>query len=67
MHIPDVSGYRLEKALEILKANGMEKVTVTLTAPPRLRNAGYDGQSRAVRQSILDDGTVELLVCNTDV
>lgn len=66
MRIPDVSGYKLENALELLKAQGIEKVVVKFTAPPRMSAAGYDGSSRTVRQSILDDGTLELLVCNID-
>lgn len=66
MDIPDVSGYKLEKAIKLLKDQGIKKVTVKLTAPPRMRAAGYDDNSRTVRQSVLDDGTLELLVCNTD-
>ncbi len=66
MRIPDVSGYKLENALELMKAEGIEEVAVKLTAPPRLREAGYDGSSRVVRQSIPDDGVPELLVCNVN-
>ena len=64
MQIADVSGYKLDHALELLKAHGIEKISVKLTASPRLRAAGYKGSSRVVRQSVLDDGTLELLVCN---
>lgn len=64
MQIQDVSGYKLDHALELLKAQGIEKISVKLTASPRLRDAGYNGSSRTVRQSVLDDGTLELLVCN---
>ena len=62
----DVSGRRLEDAIRLLKSQGFEKYTVTLTASPRLRDSGYDAKSRVVRQHISDDGTVELLVCNVN-
>jgi len=64
MQIPDVSGYMLGNALELLKARGIEKVSVRFTAPPRMRNASYDENSRTIRQVVLEDGTLELLVCN---
>lgn len=64
MQIPDVSGYKLDNAVELLRARGMEKIIVKLTTQPRLRESGYNGSSRIIRQSSLDDGTLELLVCN---
>ena len=59
----DVYGFRLEDEVEQLKAQGYE-TTVCLTAPPRLRDRGYDNDSRVVRQKLLSGKTVELLVCN---
>jgi hypothetical protein len=67
MDIPDVSGYRLEQALALLKKQGFEKTEVRLTASPRLREAGFDGGARVVRQSEAEDGTIVLLVCNMKV
>jgi hypothetical protein len=64
MQIPDVAGYKLDYALELLKASGIEKITVKLTASPRLRDAGYDGSSRIIRQNVQNDGSLELLICN---
>ncbi|HOJ80886.1 MAG TPA: hypothetical protein PLG72_08565 [Clostridiales bacterium] len=61
----DVSGFRLEDAMKQLKAQGYE-ITVRLTAAPRLRDRGYDADSRVVRQRLLDEKTVELLVCNVN-
>lgn len=61
----DVSGFRLEDAMKQLKAQGYE-ITVCLTAAPRLRDRGYDADSRVVRQRLLDEKTVELLVCNVN-
>jgi beta-lactam-binding protein with PASTA domain len=62
--MPDVSGLRLEQAIDILTSMGFEKLTVDITAPPRMRGAGYDGSSRVIRQTVAADGTVGLLVCN---
>jgi hypothetical protein len=67
MDIPDMSGYGLDQAMELLKDKGFVKICVMLTASPRLRDAGYDGSSRVVRQVVRDDGTVELLVCNINI
>lgn len=64
MDIADISGCKLDQALELLKEKGFEKISVKLTASPRLRDAGYDGNSRVVRQVLKDDGIMELLVCN---
>lgn len=62
--LPDVSGYRLKKAVKLLASLGYHKVDVQLAASPRTRQAGYDNNSRVVRQSILPDDTIVLLVCN---
>jgi hypothetical protein len=67
MDIPDISGCKLDHALELLKEKGFVKISVKLTASPRLRDAGYDGSSRVVRQFLSDDGIVELLVCNLNI
>ena len=66
MLIPDVSGYKLDNALELLKAVGIEKISVQTTASPRRRDAGYNGSSRVIRQSMNEDGSLILLVCNID-
>ncbi|HEX2944571.1 MAG TPA: PASTA domain-containing protein [Clostridia bacterium] len=62
--IPDVSGYRLAKAKDLLASLGYTRVDVQLTASPRTREAGYGENSRVVRQSISSDDTIVLLVCN---
>jgi hypothetical protein len=67
MDIPDISGFKLDQALELLKDKGIVKISVKLTASPRLRDMGYDGNSRVVRQFLRDDGTMELLVCNLNI
>ena len=67
MDIPDISGCMLDQALGLLKEKGFVKISVKLTASPRLRDAGYDGSSRVVRQFLKEDGTLELLVCNLNL
>ena len=67
MNIPDISGYKLKQALELLKTQGFDKIEVKLTASPRLREAGFDGTARVARQSVSEDGTIELLVCNVNI
>lgn len=64
MQMPDVSGLRLEQATDILTAMGFDRLTVDITAPPRMRGAGYDGSSRVIRQTLDADGAIGLLVCN---
>jgi hypothetical protein len=61
----DVSGFRLEDAIEQLRDPGCGLI-VRLTAPPGMRDRGYDADSRVVRQKMLDGKTVELLVCNVN-
>ena len=66
MQIPDVAGYTLDDALELLKANGVKMVSVCMTAPPAKRGGGYDGNSRVIRQTRPGEGNLVLLVCNID-
>ncbi len=65
MDIPDVSGYMLEKAVKLLASHGYSRIEVQLTASPRMRQAGYDKNSRVVRQSKSADDTIVLLVCSS--
>ena len=67
MQIPDVSGFRLENAFEILTSAGIERIVVHTTAPPRHRDTGYDSNSRVIRQKASEDNTIELLVCNIHI
>jgi hypothetical protein len=61
--IPDVSGYKLETAEKLLASHGYSRVEAQLTASPRMRQAGYDKNSRVVRLSKSADDTIVLLVC----
>jgi hypothetical protein len=67
MCIPDVSGFRLDKAQEILGRYGVENIIVQVTVPPKSREQSYNNSSRVVRQEVAIDGTVRLLVCNPDL
>lgn len=64
MCVPDVCGFRLESAFEILKSAGFDNIVVHTTAAPRLRGSGYDVSSRVIRQKKSADNAIELLVCN---
>lgn len=65
--MPDVSAFKLERALKILEASGIKNVTVRQTAPPRHKNSGCGRDVRVVVQKVLDGGNIELLVCNNDI
>jgi len=62
----DVAGRRLEDAVDLLISQGYEKISVVLTASPRLRDKGFGPDSRVIRQRVTDNGIVELLVCNIE-
>jgi ribosomal protein RSM22 (predicted rRNA methylase) len=67
MCIPDVSGFRLDKAQEILGRSGVENIIVQVTEPPKSIERSCNNASRVVRQEVAGDGTVRLLVCNPDL
>jgi hypothetical protein len=56
---PDVVGYPLEEALQVVEAAGWQ-ATVRTTAPPRSAPAG--GLQRVVRQRATHPGELELVV-----
>jgi len=64
MQIPDLCGYKMKNAVKLLKEQGIENYIVTLTAPPRLRDRGFDEESRIVKQRVTGDGKLELIVTN---
>jgi hypothetical protein len=65
MRVPDVTGFTLGEALNVLKAAGITETVIRLTTPPRDKGMEYSGSSRVVRQLTSDDGrTEELIVCN---
>ncbi len=66
MEIPDVTCNKLEKACKTLEIAGTKKIIVQVTEPPRSKEGAYNEASRVIRQEILADGSVKLLVCNVD-
>lgn len=66
MTIPDVSGFKLDKAQKILERFGVKDIIVHVTEPPRSTERSYNNTSRVVRQEVSSDGAVRLLVCNID-
>jgi hypothetical protein len=64
MRFPDICGYKMKNAEKLLKEQGIDNYIVTLTAPPRLRDRGYDEESRIVKQRVTDEGKLELIVSN---
>ena len=62
--MPDVIGENFSAAELILKANGFEKLKVSLTSPP------WEGEGKGdllvVRQRRQDDDAVELVICAED-
>lgn len=66
MQLPDISGYKMKNAEKLLKEHGIDNYTVMLTAPPRLRDRGYDAESRIIKQRLTDEGKLELIVSNVN-
>lgn len=63
----DVTGFTLDEALQLLKAEGITQVDVKLTAPPKQTGNEYNLHSRVVRQKAASGkGNHELVVCNFD-
>lgn len=61
--VPDVIGYKLEEALEIIKASGAGVSSVSLTAPPRAQKTETGMDQRVVRIKETGRNVYELIVC----
>ena len=62
--LPDIIGYKLNKALDILRAAGFIDVSVDITTSPREKDLKPHCESRVVRVVEKDNRKIELLVCN---
>lgn len=63
--LPDITGFTLAEALQILENAGFNNVGIKLTAPPRIVNEEYNDLSRVVRIRLFQETNfVELIVCN---
>jgi len=55
LKIPDIIGYTLREALEILERENMAVESVEVTSAPRLRNQQPDHEMRVVRTDPAED------------
>ncbi|GEM_PF-1318534 len=63
MHLPDLCGYTLERAMKILKEHSLNDYIIRVTGKPGSENT-YSQNSRVIALAMLDTGQIELLVCN---
>ncbi len=64
--LPDLTGYMLQRAEDILESYGVDEIEVVLTSPPWKREQQPSPKSRILRVSRITDRKVQLLVCNTE-
>jgi hypothetical protein len=63
MEYPDVCGYTLIKAKQMLKDKGYQVEKVKILKPPRDNTLEYDDSYRVVKVKLLDESNIEVLVC----
>lgn len=61
---PDIIGYRLTDAINVLKEYGIEILEIKTTAPPRQVSDTYNGNFRVLKVFAVDSKKINLLVCN---
>ncbi|MDD4189170.1 MAG: PASTA domain-containing protein [Eubacteriales bacterium] len=64
MKIPDVTGYTIEKAEQIMKKAGIQEYSVTVTSPPG-KVVGYEKKDLRVIRVSTDGKTAKLLAGKT--
>ena len=65
MTYPDIEGYSLVDAINILDECNIEISNIKITAPPRqFGSITYDGSFRVLRVFANNRKKVELLICN---
>ncbi|MCX7923904.1 MAG: PASTA domain-containing protein [Clostridia bacterium] len=67
MKVPDVVGYTLDEATAILTGAGIMIQDTLVTAPPKFRSSTYDKDFRVIRLRVVNESSVELLVCDPDI
>ncbi len=60
---PDIIGYTLADATNILKEYGIEITEIKTTAPPRKVADAFDGNFRVLKIIAVDSSRVSLLLC----
>jgi hypothetical protein len=63
MQVPDVIGYTLGDAKNILKKAGVGIHRVEATSPSRQKGVEIGDDCRVIRCKSTDDGKIELIVC----
>lgn len=64
MFVPDIVGFTLADAREMLEKCGLNICSIQMTAPPRAGRFEHNNRSRVIRVKIIEEKNVELLVCN---
>ncbi len=63
MEIPDIIGFNLGDALEVLKKGNIPICKIDVTSAPRLKCLQYDDSFKVLRMSSTVDKKVKLLIC----
>jgi hypothetical protein len=63
MNVPDVIGYYLYEAKEILELAGINISSIKVTAPPRALDKEFDDSYRIIWQDSKNLKNIDLLVC----
>lgn len=61
--IPDIIGFNLGDAVEILKDKCISIDTIEITSSPRLKCQEYDDTFKVLGISLTEDNKVRLLIC----
>ncbi|HHW32091.1 MAG TPA: hypothetical protein GXX20_10545 [Clostridiaceae bacterium] len=67
MGIPDIIGFTVEDAIDLLLDSGFVIHKIETTSPPREKSSEYHDFYRVVRIRHIGDNKVELLVCNPTI
>jgi hypothetical protein len=63
LKIPDIIGFNLRDAVEVLKNKNIGIDTIEITSAPRLKCQEYDDTARVLRILLAEDNKVKLLIC----
>jgi len=62
--LPDLIGYKLNKALDILNSRGIKNISVSITTQPHDKDRQINPESRVVRMIEDQDNKINILVCS---
>ena len=66
MNIPDVEGFLLGRAMELLNDKRNINASILVTGPPRLAKNEYDDVFRVLRVRALSEDRLELVICDPE-